>query len=126
MPGKPRFPTRTHGRPRPGRAHWAVLIFLAAFAVGIVFLSIYYLLPALDAFLQADRTGDVRGKMAIRATSALLLSIILIILLAGLLLTFRIGRLFFPRQSPPRTKTKYVDIWAESGKRLQTPPVEEE
>ena len=108
------------------RTPWAVLAFLAAFAVGIVFLSTYYLLPALEAFTQAHRAGDQTGKKAISATSALLLSVILIILLAGLVLTFRVGRFFFPRQTPPRTRTKYVDIWAESGKRMEAPPVDEE
>jgi hypothetical protein len=103
-----------------------VLAFLAAFAVFIVFLSTYYLLPALEAFVQAHRAGDQTGKKAISATSALLLSVILIILLSGLILTFRVGRFFFPRQSPPRTRTKYVDIWAESGKRMQAPPAEDE
>jgi hypothetical protein len=109
---------------RKAAAHWSVLAFIAAFSIGIIFLSVYYLLPALDAFLQADRIGDHRGKMAIRATSALLLSVILVILLAGVLLTFRIGRLFFPRPRPPRTKTTYVDAWSESAKRMQTPPEE--
>jgi len=110
---------------RRAGAHWSVLAFIAAFSVGIIFLSVYYLLPALDAFLEADRVGDHRGKMAIRATSALLLSVILVILLAGVLLTFRIGRLFFPRARPPRTSTTYVDAWSESAKRMQTPPTDE-
>ena len=110
---------------RRGRTHWAVLAFLAGFAVFIVFLSTYYLLPALEAFVQAHRAGDQTGKKAISATSALLLSVILIILLSGLILTFRVGRFFFPRQSPPRTRTKYVDIWAESGKRMQVPEDDE-
>jgi type II secretory pathway component PulF len=120
MPAKDTF-HRLHR----GSTHWAVLAFLAAFAVGIVFLSTYYLLPALEAFTQAQRAGDQTGKKAISATSALLLSVILIILLSGLILTFRVGRFFFPRQSPPRTRTKYVDIWTESGKRMQAPPPEE-
>ena len=128
------MPANPHGHPhrryrrarRPAATHWAVLAFLAAFAVGIVFLSTYYLLPALEAFTQAHRLGDQTGKKAISATSALLLSVILIILLSGLILTFRVGRFFFPRNTPPRTRTKYVDVWAESGKRMQAPPVDEE
>ena len=101
-----------------------MLAFLAGFAVGIVFLSTYYLLPALEAYLQAHRAGDQTGKKAISATSALLLSVILVVLLAGLILTFRVGRFFFPRVTPPRTRTKYVDIWAESGKRFEAPEEE--
>jgi hypothetical protein len=56
----------------------------------------------------------------------LVLAILLFILIAGMMLTFRIGRLFFPRQTPPRTQTKYVDAWAESAKRMPVPPDEDE
>jgi hypothetical protein len=74
---------------------------------------------------QARHDGDKPGQHAISATSALLMTVVLLILVAGLLLTFRIGRLFFPRNAPPRTKTQYVDAWAESAKRMETPPPEE-
>ncbi len=110
---------------RPGRTHVGVIAFLVAFAAGFVALSYYYLFPALRAFLEAKQQGDKHGQKAISATSALLLAILLVILIAGLILTFRIGRFFFPRQSSPRTRTKYVDAWAESAKRMQTPPEDE-
>ena len=52
--------------------------------------------------------------------------VILVILVAGLILTFRVGRMFFPRATGPRTRTKYVDVWAESGRRLEVPKEEGE
>jgi hypothetical protein len=111
-------------RRRPGRSQWGVLAFLVAFTLGLIGLTYYYLLPAHRTFLQARQQGDKTGQHAITATSALLLAVILVILVTGLILTFRIGRFFFPRKLPPRTKTKYVDVWAESGKRLEVPPEE--
>jgi hypothetical protein len=108
--------------PRPGRIPVAFLIFLTAFLGFITFLSTYYLIPAARASLEAKKAGDKLGTHAISATSALLLSVLLMILVAGILLTFRIGRYFFPRKTGPRTQTKYVDAWAESGKRMETPP----
>jgi hypothetical protein len=112
--------------PRPARIPAAFLIFLAAFTALVVFLCFYYLLPAARASLEARKAGDKVGTHAISATSALLLSILLLILVAGILLTFRIGRYFFPGKTGPRTQTKYVDAWAESAKRLETPPDDEQ
>jgi hypothetical protein len=117
---KPIEPPVASNRPR-----WAVLIFLIGFTGGIVALAYYYLLPALRIYYEARKNGDKSGMMAIRATSALLLTVLLMILVTGVLLTFRIGRLFFPRNAPPRTQTKYVDAWAESAKRMKTPPDED-
>src|SRR5688500_8353833 len=88
---------------RPGRTQWTVLIFLAAFAVGLVMLANGYLMPALRAFFEAKQQGDKAGVKAISATSALLLAVILVILVTGLMLTFRVGRMFFPRGAGPRT-----------------------
>lgn len=92
------------------------MLFLVGFSVLIVIVSRYFLLPALDAY----QSGDEAGRKLLSAHSALLLSLLLLVLISGLLLTFRIGRFFFPRAAARRTQTKYVDIWAESGKR--TPP----
>ena len=111
-------------RRRPAHSQWAVLVFLSAFTLGLIALAYYYLLPALEAFIRAKEQGDKTGTKAISATGALLLSIILLILLVGVLLTFRIGRFFFPRKVEPRVKTKYVDAWAESAKRMEVPPEE--
>ena len=109
------------GRRRYGRTQWGVLAFLVAFTLGLIGLAYYYLIPASRTFVQARQQGDRTGQHAITATSALLLAVILVILVAGLILTFRIGRFFFPRKAPPRTKTKYVDVWAEAGKRVKVP-----
>jgi hypothetical protein len=117
---------RGRDRARSGRVRWGVLVFLALFAVGVVILSHYYVMPALRASLGARQQGDRMGTQAIRATSALLLAIILFILVTGVLLTFRMGRLFFPRKLGPRTRTKYVDAWGESAKRMETPPEDKE
>ena len=113
---------RLHPRGRRlGRVPWTVLIFLGAFTVGLMMLANGYLLPAHRAFFEAKQQGDKAGTKAISATSALLLSVILFILVVGLILTFRVGRMFFPRATGPRVRTKYVDVWAESGKRLEVP-----
>jgi hypothetical protein len=121
----PQMPRLIHPRAtRPGYTQWAVLAFLVVFTVGLIALTFYYLLPAHRAFLKAKEQGDKQGLHAISATSALLLAVVMLILVSGLLLTFRIGRLFFPRTAPPRTKTQYIDAWAESAKRMETPPEE--
>ena len=44
------------------------------------------------------------------------------VLFGGLLIAFRIGRFFIPRPVAGRKKTEYVDAWAESGRRMGTPP----
>ena len=98
------------------RVFWGVVIFLAAFAVLIAIVSRFYLIPAM----LAAKGATVREKRVLVAWSRLLLAIILFILAAGIVLTFRVGRFFFPRHSrPPRTQTKYIDAWAESGRRVQ-------
>lgn len=99
---------------RAGRTTWAVLLFFVGFAALIALVSSYYLLPAMEAALDAE--PDQRRGLA--AYSRLLLALVLFILLIGLMMTFRIGRFFFPRSTPPPGKTKYVDAWAESGKRM--------
>jgi hypothetical protein len=111
---------------RLGRTQWGVLIFLAGFAVGLLVLANVYLIPASRAFFEAKEQGDKTGTKAISATSALLLAVILFILVTGLILTFRVGRMFFPRATGPRVRTKYVDVWAESGKRMEVPGEGEE
>ena len=104
-------------RARAGRTTWAVLLFLVGFATLIVFVSFYYLMPAMKAALSA---GPLQRRH-LAAHSSLLMSLILFILFVGLMMTFRIGRFFFPRSAPPPAKTKYVDAWAESAKRVSVP-----
>jgi hypothetical protein len=105
---------------RAGRTYWAVLLFFLGFAALITLVSFYYLLPAMDAALDATP----RQKRGLVAYSWLLLAIVLFILFVGLMMTFRFGRFFQPRTTPPPSKTKYVDAWAESGKRMSVPAAE--
>jgi hypothetical protein len=94
------------------------MVFMLAFGVLIAFVSRYYLLPAIDAAKHATP----REKRWLMASSRLLLAVILFVIVAGIFLTFRIGRFFFPRHGPAmRTQTTYIDAWAESAKRLESP-----
>jgi hypothetical protein len=101
-------------RGRQGRTPIAVLAFLLLFAILIVGVFEFYLAPAMMAAKNA--TPDEKRRLM--AVSRLLLAVVLFILIVGLMLTFRIGRFFFPRQRGPRVQTKYVDVWAEAGRRL--------
>ena len=109
MPSPPQDP---HMRFR--RSLWALVIYLLGFAAFIAILSWYFLLPALDA----SQSATPRQKQQLSAYSLLLLAVVLLVILAGLVLTFRISRYFFPRPQSRRTQTKYVDAWAESARRL--------
>src|SRR4051812_25742364 len=104
----------------PRRTSWSVLIFLLGFAVLITVVCFYYLGPAMQAAQGEGVTNDEKPRLV--PYSWLLLPVILFVLFAGLMMTFRIGRFFFPRPTTPRTRTAYVDAWAESGKRLAVPP----
>ena len=119
---------RTTGRdetdagPTRIRFPWATLVFLIGFAVLLVFISYWYLFPALEAARDATRVE----KKGLAAHARLLLAVVLFILFAGLVLTFRIGRFFFPRATPRRHRTEYVDAWAESGRRIDLKSAEDE
>ena len=99
---------------------WSVLVFLVGFAALIVVVSYYFLFPAMEA-ASGHGVTDVEKRRLV-AYSRLLLAVVLFVLFAGLVMTFRIGRFFFPRPTPPRTQTNYVDAWAESGRRVDVPP----
>jgi hypothetical protein len=103
---------------RHGRIYWPTLAFLVGFAVLIYVISDWYLLPALDAVQNANPAE----KKSLAATSRLLLALVLVILVCGIMLTFRFGRFFLPRQREPNRPTKYVDAWSESAARMPTPP----
>ncbi len=112
----------TEQQRRGMRSPWSAVAFLVAFAILLVVLCYYFLIPALEA----AKTATPQEKARLRAWSALLLAIVLIILGSGLVLTFRIGRFFFPRPTGPRVRTKHVDVWTEAGKRLEVPEEDEE
>ena len=105
-----------------GMGYARVVAFLGGFAILFVFVARYYLIPATEAFGQAT-PGQQR---VLAAHSALLLAILLVILLAGLILTFRVGRFFFPRPRQPMKPTRYPDAYAEAARRIQVDDVEEE
>jgi len=107
---------------RAGRTYWAVLLFFVGFAALIVLVSFYYLKPAMEAALEATP----KQRRGLAAYSWLLMALVLFILFVGLMMTFRIGRFFLPRSTPPPAKTKYVDAWAESAKRVAVPEAEDE
>jgi hypothetical protein len=76
-----------------------------------------YLIPALRVAQGADSIA--RRQLA--AISSLVLAIILTSLIVVLMLILRPGRFFLPRKSDPKTRTKYVDAWAEAGQRMEVP-----
>lgn len=94
------------------------MAFLTGFAVFLVFICYWYLFPSLEA----AQGATPKEKKQLAAYARLLLAVILVILFAGMLLTFRVGRMFLPRSGGKREQTKYVDAWAEAGKRMETPP----
>jgi hypothetical protein len=106
---------------RSGRIVWATLAFMAGFALLLAFIANWYLLPALEASRVA--TGEQKRQLA--ANARLLLAIILFILLAGILLTFRFGRYFAPRLGEKSKPTQYADAWSESARRVFVPPRED-
>ena len=103
---------------RSGRSHWAAIAFLFSFMLILIAICYFFLFPALEAMKKATP----QEKAGLRAWSSLVEAILLVILLAGLMLSVRPGRFFFPRADAPRVKTKVVDAWAEAGKRMETPP----
>ncbi len=108
-----RLTARPGVRRRAGRTVWAALGFMLLFAGLIVFVSYRYLLPALSA----AQVASPGARKHLAADALLIMSVLLVILFCGLLLTFRPGRFFFPRPTRPRTQTRYVDAWAEAGRR---------
>lgn len=113
---------RLRGAPQRGRIYWPTLAFLLGFAVLIYVVSVWYLLPALDA----ARDANPVEKKSLAAHARLLLAVVLVILVCGIVLTFRFGRFFLPRPREPRQRTKYVDAWAEAANRIETPPPDAE
>jgi len=107
---------------RSGRIYWPTLAFLLGFAVLIYVISDWYLLPALDA----ARDASTVEKKTLAAHARLLLAVVLVILVCGIALTFRFGRFFLPRHREARGPTRYVDAWAESAKRMPTPPPDDD
>ena len=104
---------------RADGSQWGVLAFFVG-AIAIVLVAFYqYLLPAIGAAGSLNEDG--RKELA--AVSRLVLAVVLVILVAGMLLTIRPWRFFIHRSASSRTR--YVDAWEEAGKRMQAPRDEE-
>ena len=110
-------------RPR-GAIRWSTLVFLIVFTILLIVITSYVLVPGLQAIQDPKLTPE--EKRSLQAWYRLLLFVLLFILFAGVVLTYRFGRLFFPRPTAPRTQTQYVDAWAESARRMQVPDADEE
>ena len=106
----------------PGAIRWSTLVFLLVFTVFLIVITSYVLVPGLEAI--QDPKLSPEEKHSLQAWYRLLLFVLLFILFAGVVLTYRFGRLLFPRPTGPRTQTQYVDAWAESARRMQVPPDE--
>ena len=106
---------------RRAAIHWSALVFLIVFTVLLIVIVYTALVPGVEA----AKDASPQEKRTLVAWYRLLLAVLLFILFAGLVLTFRFGRLFFPRATGPRVKTEYVDAWAESAKRVEVPPEED-
>jgi peptidoglycan biosynthesis protein MviN/MurJ (putative lipid II flippase) len=109
---------------RHGAIRWSALVFLLVFTVLLIAVASYVLVPGFQAIQDKKLTPE--EKHSLQAWYRLLMFVLLFILFAGLVLTFRFGRLFFPRATAPRTRTQYVDAWAESARRMEVPPREED
>jgi hypothetical protein len=99
---------------------WSAFVFLVVFTLLLIGVTSYVLVPGFEAVQDKALTDPEKHRLV--AWYRLLLAVMLFILIAGLALTFRFGRLFFPRPTTPRTATQYVDVWAESAKRVEVPP----
>ena len=99
------------------------VIFLTVFAIVLLLVVQLYLIPAM----LAAKDADASQRRQLSAYATLILAVVLFVLFSGLLLTFRVGRFFFPR-NPARTlkPTEYVDAWAEAGRRAAAAPPESE
>lgn len=104
------------------RTYAAVLVYLLGFGALLVILLKLYLLPAMSA----AKNATPRERQVLAVNSRLMLAVVLFVLLALLLMTFRIGRFFMPRGRTPSKPTQYPDAWKESARRVQVPPLDEE
>lgn len=121
--------------PPAGRMVWRVVAFLLCFSALLLLVSTRFLVPALEAKKEAmatlrhaphPGTQESRTLSVLSADSSLVLAVVLFTLVAGLLLTFRIGRFFRPRPTGPRVVTEHVDAWAESAKRMDASKLDDE
>jgi cytochrome b561 len=91
-----------------------ILAFFLGFGVILLVVARYFIYPATRAAVDADPSQRTR----LAAYAALLMFVLLALLVAGMILVFRWGRLFH-RNEASRSKTKYSDAWEESGRRAR-------
>ncbi len=106
---------------RGARVLTAIAVFLSLAGALVLVVSYRYLIPALAAAKGADPVA--RKQLA--AISSLVLVVVLVCMFLMLVVLFRPGRMLLMRKSDPRTRTKYVDAWAEAGKRAQADNADE-
>lgn len=114
--------TCSSSRHPSGIAYARVIAFLSGFGALLIFVSYFYLFPAL----RARQTATEPERRVLAAHALLLLAVLLIILLMGLILTFRIGRFFLPRGRNKARPTMYPDAWAEAGRRVEVEPPDQQ
>jgi heme/copper-type cytochrome/quinol oxidase subunit 2 len=105
-----------------GRSILPYVGFMALFAILLLIISRWYLLPALDAFNHAEPNQ----KRLLAAHALLLMTLLLVMLGIFLFLTYRLGRNLFRPPESPRKPTPHVDAWTEAGKRFKADEDEEE
>jgi hypothetical protein len=108
-----------------------VIVFLLGSTTLLLLVSFHFLRLALEARNAAMATthpteSDKHNLAALSAWSSLLLAILLVILLAAMIWTFRLSRFFRLRAGGPRVTTQHVDAWAEAGKRLEADEPDEQ
>ncbi len=84
----------------------------------MILVTHWFLLPALEAY---NGSNDPKEHKVLGAHALALLAMLLVFLALFLVLMFRISRFFFGEPKQIETKTKYVDAWTESAKRLKMP-----
>lgn len=102
------------------RSLWATIAFLVGFGLLITIVARYFLVPGMEA----ARDASAPEKRQLSAAAMLLLAVVMVIVVVGILVAFRVRRFFLPRGAP--TPTKYVDAWAESARRLEVEPEQQD
>lgn len=100
---------------------WAPVLFLLAFLVALGVIAMIYLEPMLRA--ASGATPEERGRLS--AFAMLALMVLIMALLAGLMLTLRIGRNIARMAQHKPKPTQYPDAWKESARRIKTPEADE-
>ncbi len=107
---------------RGGRALWSAVVFMCVAAGMVLAVCVLYLKPAMNAW----KTADAPGRRMLSGVALLMLGVLFSCLIILLILSMRIARSSASRRVGRLPATKYTDAWAESAKRMPTPPAIEE